>query len=126
MRGGKTGFRFNVQKSLCQILVVNPLQNKAYLENRIESCHDKRKSSGHAYGGSTDSRKKGSHGNSIHDVLQSTTSSTSSSSIVQIGTLPQFVDHGESLLPIGLYIVWLTITIFTLGAILHYSIISNA
>ena len=39
---------------------------------------------------SADSRKKGAMGNGVPDMLQSTTSSLTSSSVMQVGTLPKF------------------------------------
>ena len=66
---------------------------KPDLDTRIESCKGGRKSSGGASGSSTNSRKKGSIGDGTSDVVQSITSSTSSSSIVQVGTLSQFLDQ---------------------------------
>ena len=45
---------------------------------------------------STDPRKKGSHGDGIPDALQLTTS-TSSSSVVQVGTLPKFLDQWRNI-----------------------------
>ena len=58
-----------------------------------------RKSVGGASLSSDDSKKKGSHGDSIPEVLQSLTSSPSSSLVVQVGTLPKFLINGEILLP---------------------------
>ena len=63
------------------------LAKKSYLESRIESGQDGRKSYGHISGSSINSRKKGVMGDGIPDVLLSTASSISCSTIVQAGTL---------------------------------------
>ena len=88
------------------------LAKKPHLKIRIRRCQDSRKSSGHVSGGSSDSRKNESHGDCIPNVFQSTTSSTSSSSNVQVGTLPQFLDQRENI----------TFNMFVLNIIrgLHY------
>ena len=44
-----------------------------------------------------DSAKKGGHGDKLPDVLQSTSSSPSSSSVVMVGTLPQSMDLWKSI-----------------------------
>ena len=51
-------------------------------------------------------RRRGVMGDYIPDVLQSLTSSSSSSSVVQVGTLPKLLDNGEVLFPIGLCLIW--------------------
>ena len=40
---------------------------------------------------------------------------------MQIGTFPNFWDNGETLLLTGSCLIWLEVTIFSLGAILHSS-----
>ena len=100
------------------------LAKQSHSDTTPESCWGCRKSSGGVSASFTDTRKKGCHGEGVPDVLQSTTSSTSHSYIVQCGTIPQFLDR-EALLPIGVCLVWLRVSIFSLGATLNYSIISN-
>ena len=63
------------------------------LDARTESCQGGSKSLENASASFTDSQKKVSHGGGIPDVLQSITSSTSSTSVVQVGTLPSFLDQ---------------------------------
>ena len=69
--------------------------------------------------------KRGAVPDGIPDVLQCTASSASSSSVVQIGTLPQLLGHWRSITSDRFVLIWLKVTIFSFGAILHYSIISN-
>ena len=70
---------------------------------------------------STDSRKKGAMGDGVPDMLHSTTSSPSSSSVAEVGTLPKmFRSNGQVLLTIGLHLIWLKVIIFHLGATLCY------
>ena len=64
-------------------------------------------------------------GTGIPEVLQSTTLSASSSSVVQVGTLPQIFNQRKALLPKCLCLIWLKVTIFSLGAVLIFCIISN-
>ena len=77
MRSGKaktdSGLMF--KGSLLQILVLHLLQRSLTLELSNGSHQDGRKSSGHRYGSSADSRKEGGCGGSVSDVLQSFTSS---------------------------------------------------
>ena len=84
-----------------------PLREKSYLKIRIKSHQDSRKSSGYASGGSTNSRKKlGATADGIPDVLQSSTSSKSSSSDIACWyTSPISTISGEALLPIGLCLI---------------------
>ena len=65
-------------------------------------------------------------GESVFDVLPSITASVSSSSVVQVGKLPYFLDQLKALLPIGFCLIWVQLTMFRLGAVLHYSIISSS
>ena len=64
------------------------MAKEAHLDTRTENHQGGLKSALGASASSTDSGKKGSHGDGVSDVLQSTTSSPSSSSVVQVGTLP--------------------------------------
>ena len=91
----KASFQLNFRNNLCWSPVVGLWQRS--LIWKIESHQDSDESSGHWCHGSTDSRKV-CHGDSIPYMLQSTTSSTSSSSIVQVGTFPRFKFSGEALL----------------------------
>ena len=101
MRGGKArskaGFYFHVQK--WPMLESNGgfLAKKPFLNPMTVRCQGGRKSSGNASAISTDSKNKGGDGDGIPDVLQSTTLSTSYSFIMQVGTLPQFLDQWRSI-----------------------------
>ena len=65
------------------------IAEKPHSDPRTESCQSGRKSSsGGASGSVADSKKNGAVGDGIADVLQSTTSS-----VVQVGTLPHFLDQ---------------------------------
>ena len=69
-------------------------------------------------------KKKGAFRDDIPDVLQSTSSSISSSSVVQVGMLLYFLDQwGSITLPIGFFLIWLKATISSLGHSLHSSVI---
>ena len=65
---------------------------------------------------------RGAMGDSVPDVLQST---TSSSSVVQVDTFSQFLNQWRSIFPTGLCFVWLRVTIFSLGLILPCSVMSS-
>ena len=69
---------------------------KSDLDTRTNSCQEDRKSSDSASTSSPDLRKKGSHGDGVPDMLQSTTSSVSSSSVVQADTPAKFLDQWRS------------------------------
>ena len=56
-----------------------------------------RKSSAAASVSSADCRMKGNHEIAFPDVLQSTTSSTSSLYVVQVGTLPRYLDQWQNI-----------------------------
>ena len=65
---------------------------------RTESCPSGRKSTGNISTSSTDSMKKGNlWGGGLPDVLQSKTSSQSSSSAVQVGTLLKMLGQWGSI-----------------------------
>ena len=93
MRVGKTKsevyFWFNVQK-LPVFESSSVSLEKKFLDTRTESYQGGMKSSDGASVSSTDSRKKGDMKNDVPDVFKSTTSSMSSSSVVQVGIPPKF------------------------------------
>ena len=60
------------------------------------------------------------------DLSQSTTSSSSLSSVLQVGMLWHFWINGEALLPTGLCLIWFRVTISCLGHICPCSIISGS
>ena len=62
----------------------------------------------------------------ILDVLQSTTPSTSSSSVVQVGTLPNFLDQWRIIICNLFVINMVKGHHLHLGAVHYYSIISNS
>ena len=67
------------------------MAKKPHSDTRKESHLSGRKSSGGCTATCfSDSKRKGSWGDSIPDGMQSTTSFISSSSIVQVGTFPTF------------------------------------
>ena len=101
MRGGKArqkaGFCFSVQKRPVPEFSGASL-TRPHLESRTEAHQGGRKSTGGSVSASsTDTRKKGHWGDSIPDVLPSTTSSSLSSSVVLVGTLPKFLDQWRSI-----------------------------
>ena len=59
----------------------------------------------------------------ITNVLKSTTLSPSSLSVVQVGTLPKFLEQWRGITSNRLCLILLIVTIFSLGATLNYSII---
>ena len=63
-----------------------PLTQKLHLDTLTDSFQEGKKSSGHGSGSSADSKKKGGLGSDVPNVFQSTSSSTSYSSVVQVGT----------------------------------------
>ena len=75
----------HAQKRLCLIFVAHLQQGSLSLALELRW----QESSGHQAGSSADS-KKGVHLDGISDVIQSTISITSSSSVVKVGSLPQF------------------------------------
>ena len=104
MRGGKArpkaSFWFDVQEQPVADSSHGPLAQKPHLQTIFENCQDNRVSSGYASGSSTHSRTKGSHGSGVH-LLQSTTSSSSSPSVMQVGKLPQFLDQWRTITSIS-------------------------
>ena len=61
--------------------------------------------------------RRGAIGIGIPDVLQSTASSSSSASVIQVGILSNFWIQGGALLPTGLCLIWFRVFIFSLGLI---------
>ena len=91
MRGGRArpraGFWFNVQKWPVAHSNGDPVAKKPHSDPRMESPHSGRKSCG---GGASAYA-------CVADVLWSTTSSASPSSLGQVGTLPHFLDQWRSI-----------------------------
>ena len=73
------------------------LLKKLHHEAKPKSHHGGRKSAAGSSASSTDSRKMGAMVDGVLDAIQSLTSSPSSSSIVQVGTLPKFLDQWKSI-----------------------------
>ena len=93
----KAGFGFNVQKWPVLASGGASLAQKPHFDTRSESHPGVRKS---AWGASTNSiylKQKGTMGDIVPDVLHSTSSSPSSSSVVQIGTLSNILDQWRSI-----------------------------
>ena len=80
------------------------LTKKAHHDPKSDGHEGGRKSVGVASTIATNSRRKGRHGDAVLDVLQSLTSP--SSSIVQVGTFPKFLDQWRSITTIGLCLIW--------------------
>ena len=59
----------------------------------------------------------------VPDMLQFLNLSPSSSYVVQVGTIPQFVDQWRNITSNKLCLIWSRIIIFSFGATLHYSMI---
>ena len=74
---------------------------------------------------STVSRKKGAMGDCIPDVLQSLTSSPSSSSVVQVGTLPKLLDQWRSITSNRFVLYTVKGHHLCLGAAFHHSVFSD-
>ena len=89
----KSSFQFNVQKQPMPDSRGASLAKKPHLDTNPDSHQGSRKSPGEVSTSSTNSRKKGSQGGGIPPVLQSLTSSPSS--VVQVGTLPKFLESME-------------------------------
>ena len=70
------------------------MAKKPHHDTEADSHQGGRKSAGGASTNSVDFRKKGSFGDGVPDVLQSLTSS--SSFVIQVGTLPKLLDKGRS------------------------------
>ena len=101
MKGGKarpkTGFHSSVQKRHVSGSSGASLAKRPHLESWTVAHQIGREStSSSVSASSTDSMKKGSHGGWLPDVLQSTTSSLSSS-VVQVAMLPQFLFQWRSI-----------------------------
>ena len=80
---------------------------KPHLDTKCDACQSCRKLAGGGSINTNEPRKKASQGRYIIPVvLQSSTSSPSSSSVVQVGTLPNPWINGEALLPIVLCLIW--------------------
>ena len=86
----KAGFRFNVHKQPVPESSGVFLAKKPHLSTRTESHQVGKKAAREVSASFPNSRKKGSHGHNIPDVLESSISSSSSPSVVQVGTLPNF------------------------------------
>ena len=69
-------------------------------------------------------RRGATKDNVFHEV-QSTTSLTSSSSVVQVGILPQFLDQCRSITFKRFVLKMVKVTIFGLGVILNNSVIQT-
>ena len=90
-------YMFNVQKQPVLLSGGASLAHKPYLGTRTESHQGGMKSAGGVCTSSSDPGGRGAMRDSVADVLQSTTSLASSSSVVQLGTLPNFVDQWSSI-----------------------------
>ena len=89
----QAGFCLNVQKWPVSESCDASLVKKPCIDTKPDAHQGRRKSPGSTSASSTESMKKGSHGDSISDVLQSLTSLPSYSYHVQVGTLPKFSDQ---------------------------------
>ena len=102
-----------------------PSPKKPLTETKFEGHQDSRKSPGHASGSSPILNRMGVVGMAFlmccilqlhsHDLQQ----------LCRLVHFPNFWISGGALLPIGLCSIWLKVTIFSLGNIVHYSIILN-
>ena len=103
------------------------LAKRPHLDSRIENCPGGKKSAGGSVSvSSADARKKGAMGVGTPDVSLSTAFSSSSSLVLQIDMLSHFWINREALLPTGLCLIWFRVTMFSLGHVLTFSVISGS
>ena len=95
----KAGFHYNIQEWPVLECGGDSFARKPHPDPRLDGHQAGRKSAGGASASTTESKKKGSHVNIIPDASQSAPSLSSSSSyVVQVGTLPKFLDQWRSIM----------------------------
>ena len=98
----RTGFQFHVQKWPEVESSGSSMAKKPHISTRMESHHSDWSLWEVVQLPVSPTPWREALGDDILNVLQCTTSSTSSSSVVQVGTLPHFLINGDALLSIGL------------------------
>ena len=114
----KTGFHFNVHKRPVPESSGASLAKRPPWQVGLRLVHVAGSLLVVLSASSADARKKGAMGVGTPDVSQSTASSPSSSSVLQVCMLSHFWISGEALLQIGLCLIWYRVTIFSLGHVL--------
>ena len=122
----KARYYFNVHKQPCQMLVVGHLQKNFTKKLKLRTI---RKVGSHLVMHFTVSLilgRRDAMGDGNPDVLHCCwLHKQHLHKLCRLVHFPSFFISGEALLPTGLCLICLKVTIFSLGAILYYAVISN-
>ena len=119
----KAEFRLNVQKQPVPDSKGDSVVKKPCLDTRSESHQVAGSQLGLRLPVLLTLGRRGAMGDGIPDVLQYVTYLHNPHLLCKVVHFQNFSVSGEALLPIGLCLIWLMVTIFSLDATIHYSII---